>query len=93
MRHRFIVFCAATAAFFDAAGAAATDILSQDEQEYELTVVSDGGETKVVIAPKGDLRSVCSESCVVHMPDGQNVKAGPNDILFIMDGKISLYES
>lgn len=92
MRYRFSAVSVAAAVLLSADGAVATDVLSQDTQDYELRVVSSSGEKAITIGPKGDLRSVCSESCIIYMPDGQNVKVGHSDIVFIIDGKISVYE-
>ena len=92
MLHRFTAICATAAVLLAASNAQATDVLSKDDQGYELTVIFDSGTKTVAIGPKGDLRSVCSESCVIRMPDGQGVQVKESDIVFIIDGKISVYE-
>lgn len=92
MPHRFTATCATAALLLAGSSAQATDVLSQDDQGYELTVILDSGAKTVAIGPKGDLRSVCSKSCVIRMPDGQSVQVKESDIVFIIDGKISVYE-
>lgn len=82
---------ASATVMFTVANAQATDVLSQEDVARVLTLTSKT-ETKTIEVPaKGEARNLC-DGCIITMEDGQSVDAKPNNIVFLMDGKISIYE-
>ena len=72
-------------------GAQATDIFSQESTAHVLTLTTKTGAKTVEIAAKGEIRDVC-DGCTIALKDGQTVEPTAGDIVFLVDGKLIVYE-
>lgn len=91
LRQTYLFSLSAAAMTLAATWASATDILSQDETGHVLTITTSAGPQPVQIASKEDLIGIC-EGCIIALENGQAVEAKPDDMVFIVDGVLSIHE-
>lgn len=91
LRQTYLFSLSAAAMSLAATFASATDVLSQDAVGHVLTVTTSAGPQAVQIASKEDLIGIC-EGCIITLENGQAVEAKADDLVFIVDGVLSIHE-
>lgn len=94
MQSPFMFFAgilASTTLALASVGANATDMFNQDDVSYIVSYSTPDGTKTVDLGPQGDLINLC-EGCQVSLDDGQMIEAEPQDVVAIVEGKLSITE-
>lgn len=86
MNHLLLAGAAALAIFAVTGAARAVDVVNEDMQSYEITVITDDEKETLEVLPGEQFDAIC-EQCSLSIGDGEELEVEGDEVVFIKNGE------